>query len=254
MNISKHMIIVTAIAVIISVGLILSFFVLRPDPEKVTIEAINKQLKLNTYSTTYNLSYSTKAGGLNLNANGDISIIKNNNMTKVSLSLDTFGEKIKIDQYQTPNGVIQCMRSLLNTTCQKVTQDSLPLKTPQEQSEALKQLIQDKVLILSYLSTKTVAGRNCDEIKSVYDPKKAGTLSQESGNLEMIMCLDRDTGMPLEMSMNFDLGTGDKQGAIKINMELKDINFEIHKIDLPEYTVANDTSASLTDAGALSYQ
>lgn len=241
MNISKHMIIVVIAVVVIAAGLASALVFLKPDPEKLTINAIDKQLKLDNYNTDYNLSYNTKTGGLNLDANGLIHIIKSGDVTKVSLSLETFGEKIRVDQYQTKDGIIQCLISLINTTCQKVSQDTLPLKTPEEQSAALKQLIEDKELKIDYITTKTIAGRTCDSVKTVYTPKD----SSQSGDLKMDMCLDRESGLPLEMIMEIAIGgTGSQSGSVKINMILNSVSFGAQKIVVPQYTEASETDLS----------
>ncbi len=237
LKISKHMIVVVIAVIVIAVGLVAALVFLKPDPEKLTLDAIDKQLKLENYKTDYKLSYNTKTGGLNLDANGLIYITKSGDVTKVSLSLETFGEKIKVDQYQTKDGIIQCLLSLINTTCQKVPQDTLPLKTPEEQFAALKQLIEDKELKIDYVNTKTIAGRTCDSVKTVYTPKD----SSQSGDLKMDMCLDRESGLPLEMTMEIAVGaTGSQQGSqggsVKINMVLNSVNFDTQKITVPAYT------------------
>ena len=72
--VSKHIIIVAIVAILIA-GVVASYVLFTPDPEKVALDAVDKQLKLDKYTTTYNLSYNTKTGGLNLNANGIIVII-----------------------------------------------------------------------------------------------------------------------------------------------------------------------------------
>lgn len=241
MKLSKHVIIVIIAVVIIAAGLVSAFVFLKPDPEKLTIDAIDKQLKLENYKTDYKLSYATKTGGLNLDANGLIYITKNGDVTKVSLSLETFGEKIRVDQYQTKDGIIQCLMSLANVTCQKVSQDTLPLKTPEEQSAALKELIQNKELKIEYITTKTIAERTCDSVKTVYTPKD----SISSGDLKMDMCLDRESGLPLEMTMEIDLGgSGTQGGTVKINMVLNSVSFTSEKITIPEYTEASEADFS----------
>ena len=137
------------------------------------------------------------------------------------------------------------MRSLLNTTCQKVSEDSMPLKTPQEQAESLKEFIDQKIIIVDYVGSKTIAGRDCDEVHAFYDPKKEDPFAQVSGNLDMNICLDREIGIPLEMLMSFDSGAGDGSGPIKVGMILTDIGFDVGNIVIPEYTDSTEIVGTL---------
>ncbi|MFH0837349.1 MAG: hypothetical protein V1870_04425 [Candidatus Aenigmatarchaeota archaeon] len=229
MKISIHMIAVIAVTVVIIVALSFMLFV-KPDPEKVMIDAIEKQINLTDYTTEYNLSYKTKSGGVALDAKGTIVVLKNKDATKVTLSLNTFGEKIRIDQYQVGNQTIQCMSSLLNTTCQISDSDSIPVNTPQEQARALRDLIDQNALKLEYISEKNIAGRVCDEIKTSYDPVQAG-VGETSENIDVVLCLDREKGIPLEMLMNLALTAED---SLDVKMTLTDIAFEKVSISVPE--------------------
>ncbi len=234
-KVSKHLLIVAIAVVVIAVGLAAAFVFVKPDPQKITLDAIEKQLELNEYVTVYNLTYNTKASGLSLDANGLITVTKKDDITKVSLAIDTFGERIRVDQYQTGDGeIIQCVKSFLNLTCQRVSQSSIPLRTPQEQSAALKDLIDTNSLELSYVSSKSIAGRNCDQVHSIYDPKKEDPLAQVEGNLIMDVCLDKENGLPLQMKMTIDLSTSAEQGTIAIDMTMTDVSFKAASIVLPE--------------------
>ena len=229
MKISMHMIAVIVVTIAIIAGL--SFMMLvKPDPEKIVTDAIEKQANLSDYTTEYDLSYKTKSGGVTLDAKGRIIVLKNSNATKVTLLLDTFGEKIKIDQYQAGNQTIQCISSLFNTTCQK-SDSEMPVSAPQEQAEALKELIEQNALKLEYVSDKNIAGRQCDEIKTSYDPAQAGFGAATTGNIDVILCLDKENGMPLEMLMNLALTNED---SLDVKMTLTRINFDEVDIAVPE--------------------
>ncbi|MBI5332365.1 MAG: hypothetical protein HZB65_02235 [Candidatus Aenigmarchaeota archaeon] len=232
MKVSKHMIIVAVVTVIIA-GTISAMVFIKPDPEKVVVDAIEKQLNVTDYTTEYNLSYQTKSGGVTLDAKGMITVFKTPDATKVTLSLDTFGEKIRIDQYQTGNETIQCMSSLFNTTCKKADSSSMPVNTPEEQAKALQNLIKTNVLKLKYLSEKNIAGRTCDEVQTSYNPSQLGSESGASNNIDVVLCLDKEKGIPLEMLMNLAISSED---SLDVKMTLTEISFDKVYITVPEVT------------------
>ncbi len=188
------------------------------DPGEIVKDSIQKLEGLESYRASYGISIST-AG---LEMGGEMEIYKEGEKTRADTAISVMGQTTLTSAYQLPEGSYTCTELMGNVTC--MMGESQAMMSPEESIALNTEMIDKGIVRLSFSNIASVVGRSCYNITSVFDISKLGELgAEELGGMgmseltaslglftrfDMESCYDFETGMPLQISMLFEIDMG----------------------------------------------
>ncbi len=186
------------------------------DPEEIVRESTEKLEALESYNASYTLSLTMYGFTLE----GEMVIYNKGEKTRIDTIINAMGEGTVTSSYTLPSGTYTCVEAAGNVTC--IKGEAQALMSPGDSVAFDTELVERGIIMLKFNNIATVAGRNCYNITSDFDISKLDEL--DSGDLaglgmeqemlssleaftqfDIISCYDFETGMPLAMSMLFEL-------------------------------------------------
>jgi len=211
-----------------------------------------------SYSISMNMDILSSITSYSMDISGAFDLWKKGGKNKLFGIMDVLlngqQEQGSLYIYSLPDGQYVCTDE--GASCQQTEETGLmmDINMPGESLQMLQGLVNNNVVTLSYLGTKNVTGRTCDNIQFNVNPNKiteamelpVGSITPEmqdvmqNMNLYYTACMDQETGHALEFvtqmslqgnvqseSVSMDMGMQMTATALDINADVDDSVFEL---------------------------
>ncbi len=193
------------------------------ETKQILETAINNSASFSSYTASYVMSMNFDVSGNSfMTMSGDFDSWRMSDKTKISgefvVSLLEQSQNSSMSIYYLPDATYMCDDE--TAVCLEYESELSDLQAPEKAFEELLGFVDEDAVILSYLGTKQIAGRICDNIKATLDPNKISVIyeqlpsdmltpevMQAIQNVDIYesVCLDRETGFVLEFITNMNM-------------------------------------------------
>jgi len=200
--------------------------------QEILESAVNKSVSISSCTASYNTDMDMNVMGQSImGMEGVLGLWKKLDKSKMSGTLTVnainpltgqmLQEQMSLSLYYLPDGIYICTDE--DASCMQTEETGLPMDitSPDESLEQLRGMVGQGVVTLSYLGTKLVAGRTCDNIKAVLDVSQITDMEEiadiseelvagiqeamQNANIYYTLCLDQETGHALEYAMSLSM-------------------------------------------------
>ena len=226
------------------------------NPTKMLEEIFKKAEKTNEFKVGYNISLSLFLEDIGSEIKGNAILIHKNGKSKTTFNFERYPSSYffeffspltyEYECYTLPEGEIRCYKSSIiepRYECEEVKSlQPLEIYSPLSRLNLIKEWKDKNIVNISYLGSKNIIGRKCDNFrfdvnleKLIRETTEFPLFITKNANFSLFSCYDESTGIPLIFSYSLDTNDTRYSRSIKMGFEANSFSSsaEIDEITLP---------------------
>jgi len=196
---------------------------MNKDGKTVLISALQKSKTITSSESAYDANIA--ASGLTIRL--QTGLWMKGNVSRADLTGSLLGIPLIVRYYTLEDGSYSCAQTDEEWACKTGEDDSVtglarPVSMEGENEQTILEMVAKGALVIqSEVTESTYAGRKCDTVNMVINAAKLADIKGNSelidtansmresnvSNIDMIQCLDQETGYPLYFKMSMDIGS-----------------------------------------------
>jgi hypothetical protein len=221
------------------------------NPEQIVNNAIANAEKTDDYKMEYNLKISM-AG---MSMSGTSTFYKKADRVRTDTSMFMLGVPVTTSNYEIDGHTYTCSSSMGKITCAETEKSSF-VPGPEKSMDMMNDFIKKGVVRMAYINSPAIAGAACDNVSFDFDPAKFSEAAAElTGQVDtetaqsnvrtfrMSSCYDRNTGLPLEMSMDIDIAESETFSQVAMSIQMTATSFQLAPVDDFVFTLPAEPAA-----------